>query len=199
LRDVENLRIILNIRSGDSTAAPYNRLRGRLQQIITQLTLHAEDKDQKSLLKKLEISIAVDGLDLVDVKEVGLEDADDGRLGYLGAMDMAGFVNLDTRLKPYVTRFMFALEPLVGLFPGVVVESVRVRGVPSWFARCLELCVRGQGGELLELDWGYNVVMRQVGVGVARKRRVSVTRKMWMQPVYDWRRYAEENSIEVDD
>ncbi|KAI4907094.1 hypothetical protein J4E90_009988 [Alternaria incomplexa] len=68
-----NLRIILNIRSGDSTAAPCNRLRARLQQIVTQLTLHAEDKDQKSLLKKLEISVAVDSLDLVDVKEVELE------------------------------------------------------------------------------------------------------------------------------
>ncbi|KAI4927964.1 uncharacterized protein J4E92_005445 [Alternaria infectoria] len=199
LRDIENLRIILNIGSGDSTAAPCNRLRTRLQQIVTQLTLHAEDKDQKSLLKKLEISVAVDGLDLVDVKEVGLEDVDDGPLGYLGAMDMAGFMEPAPETNPYVPHFMFALEPLVGLFPSVVVESVRVRGVPSWFARCLELCVRGQGGELVELDWGCDVVMRQVGVGVARKRRVSVTRKMWMQPVYDWRRYAEENGIEVDD
>ena len=170
-----------------------------MQQIVTQLTLHAEDKDQKSLLKKLEISVAVDGLDLVDVKEVGLEDVDDGRLGYLGAMDMAGFMKRAPETNPYVPHSMFALEPLVGLFPGVVVESVRVRGVPGWFARCVELCVRGQGGELVELDWEYDVVMRQVGVGVARKHRVGVTRKMWMQPVYDWRRCAEENRIEVDD
>ena len=127
------------------------------------------------------------------------KDADDGRLGYLGAMDMAGFMKRAPETNPYVPHFMFALEPLVGLFPGVVVECVRVRGVPSWCARCLELCVRGQGGELIELDWGPDVVMRQVGVGVARKRRVSVTRKMWMQPVYDWKRYAEENGIEVDD
>ena len=196
LRDIENLRIILNIGSGDSTAAPCNRLRARLQQIITQLTLHAEDKDQKSLLKKLNVSVAVDGLDLVDVKKIGLENKE---LRYLDAIEMARFLELTPEPKPYLPHFMFALEPLVGLFPGVVVECVRVRGVPSWCARCLELCVRGQGGELVELDWGYDVVMRQVGVGVARKRRVSVTRKMWMQPVYDWRRYAEENGIEVDD
>jgi hypothetical protein len=56
--------------------------------------------------------------------------------------------------KLYLLHYIFALEPLAGLDPKLVIPHVWVKGVPGWFVECLELRFQGQGSKLAELERG---------------------------------------------
>lgn len=86
---------------------------------------------------------------------------------------------------------MFALEPLA-LFQGI--PDIEMRGVPSWFQNCLEMRIRGEGGELRTIDWPTKVVKRKLK-GSKKKVKVEVsTRECW-QPVFDWNEFMKCNGL----
>lgn len=105
---------------------------------------------------------------------------------------------------PDVETFMFGLESLAALRG---IKDVRVTGVPEWFARCLQVCIRGKGGEVVETDWPQVQIKRKVLTPEEKTMRYDwqkkkfktawVTTRKWWQPVFDWKEFAERNGIEV--
>lgn len=73
-------------------------------------------------------------------------------------------------------NYMFALEPLA-LLQGI--SNIEMRGVSYWFQNCLEMRIRGEGGELKTINWPPKVVKRKLK-GSKRKFNVEVsTRECW--------------------
>jgi hypothetical protein len=86
---------------------------------------------------------------------------------------------------------MFVLEPLAAL-QGI--QDIAVYGAPEWFQRCLEMRIRGQGGDLKTLDWPTKAVRRQKK-GNQKKVKVEVSTRQGWQPLFDWKRFAVRNDI----
>jgi len=78
-----------------------------------------------------------------------------------------------------VETYMFAFEALCALMP---IPKVSVTGVPEWFATCVEMKIKGRGGDVAKVKVG--------GKKKARK---------WYQPVYEWRQFAARNGVEMPD
>jgi hypothetical protein len=86
---------------------------------------------------------------------------------------------------------MFALEPLIEL---PIIKDFNVVGLPEWFATCLTMRVRGEGGPLSRIDWPVRTVKRK-GDRWRADRRVEVSTRHCSQPIYDWREFAHRNGI----
>ncbi|USP73568.1 uncharacterized protein yc1106_00842 [Curvularia clavata] len=156
------------------------RQRARLEYLVEILKEHADDDNQKSLLQDLTV---------------------DFRPTSVGIGKNSGF-SLDPRfhgprrVPEDAEKFMFGLESLVALHG---IKDVRVTGLPEWYARCLQLCIQGKGGQVEETDWPLVQVKRRVN-GVRRgKKTYWTTLRRWYQPMLNWIEFAERNEIPVPD
>jgi hypothetical protein len=119
----------------------YHRLRARFTQVVNQLTIHAENANEKSLLKKLSVGMARDWEDDQDVPV----NPDQIRRRWELEQIYGGFSDC-----------MFALEPLVALRPALQVQVIHITSIPGWLSTCLEMAVKGNGGELAKIEWLLN-------------------------------------------
>ncbi|KAF2684388.1 hypothetical protein K458DRAFT_388856 [Lentithecium fluviatile CBS 122367] len=89
-------------------------------------------------------------------------------------------------------KFMFALEELAALRG---IEHVVITGVEEWFAQCLERCIKGDGGDVRELDWPLVEVKRKKDC-YSKVKKAWVSTRKWDSPVLDWREFAISNGIQ---
>jgi hypothetical protein len=91
---------------------------------------------------------------------------------------------------------IFALEELTPLRG---IKNVEVGGeVPAWFAKCLQCCIQGHGGDVKEQNYPLVEVKqkKKKGTGFAKKPKWVET-KQWYSPRFDWADFAERNGIEL--
>lgn len=144
------------------------RLRTRLEYFVEVLKQHADDASQSSLLTQFTINVT-DCTQLHYMRNIG-----------------------PTRARPGIDKYMFGLEGLVGL---TGIKEVSVGGVPHWYAKCMQLCVQGTGGEVKETEWPLMKVNQTTG---PRKKKVKwVSARRWWQPVWNWKEFAERNGVEM--
>lgn len=86
---------------------------------------------------------------------------------------------------------MFALESLAALRG---IGEVQIKGPPDWFKQCLETCVRGEGGDVQEVEWPLVEVKRRKDC-VSKPKKSSVTTRKWYNPMLNWKEFAERNGI----
>ncbi|KAF2648864.1 hypothetical protein K491DRAFT_698552 [Lophiostoma macrostomum CBS 122681] len=104
-------------------------------------------------------------------------------------------VQIDWKPSP---KLMYNLESLTGL-RGIQDVDIQAGGIPEWYAKCLQLCIEGNGGDLQPID--YPLVLRQKSKkSNAPRRRPSVqiweTTKLWHDPVFNWEEFADRNGID---
>lgn len=171
LRNLRHIKIIVS--SDCRRQRDYwvvKRQHARLEYFVQILSQHSNDVSKRSLLQGLTVQC--------------------GDRNPNGGFD-------DTFSLPYLERHMFGLESLAALRG---IKRVDVTGVPDWYAKCLQLCIQGQGGDVQETDWPLVEVKRQVSGAVTKRyRKVWVTTRRWYQPLLNWKEYAERNGVEVPD
>jgi hypothetical protein len=143
--------------------------------------MHADNTNERSLLKKLSVDTARDLKDDQD----SLVDPDGIRRRWENEQIYGGFSN-----------YIFALEPLVALQPALQVQELHIAGIPDWFSTCLKMAVEGKGGELARIEWPTKTIRRTVD-GRKGKKKIQVTTRAWGQAVWDWRAFAQRNDIEL--
>ncbi|EAT79883.2 hypothetical protein SNOG_12585 [Parastagonospora nodorum SN15] len=166
---LRNLRsITVDVSINDSSHWDVKRLRTRLDYFVEVLKQHADDANQSSLLTQLTVYMADRSHLHWRMRNVGPPMASE---------------------RPEIDKYMFGLESLVGL---TGIKDVTVGGVPEWYAKCLQLCVQGRGGEVKETEWPL------VKVKHAKKKKVKwVSTRQWWQPVWNWKEFAERNGVEM--
>lgn len=179
LRELRSIHLEVSI--SDTTHWIVKRQRARLEYFISVLKEHSDDADKKSLLEKLTV--------------------------HLGPVQRRQtFSRCSMPHVPHITRstldnYMFGLDSLAEL-RGIV--EIRVTGVPEWYARCLELCIRGEGGEVQRTEWP--VVEKKKKKKAKKTARGQVKRskgakmistRRWWQPVMNWMEFAEKNGLEM--
>jgi hypothetical protein len=173
---LRNLRSIhININLNDHTHWSVKRQRARLEYFVSILKQYSDDTHKKSLLQDLKVTF--------------------GKLHRT-------LHNARYHPRPLVTapahrreeKYMFGLESLTTLRG---IKDVEIVGVPEWYAKCLELCISGKGGEVKETEWPVVQVTRKKKTVGQKGRTAWVTSRQWWQPVVDWREYAERNGVEV--
>jgi hypothetical protein len=91
------------------------------------------------------------------------------------------------------SNYLFGLETLADLRG---IKDVRVTGVPPWFGQCLELCIKGRGGEVKHVDYPEVIVKKRKRGQTKWQKNLTTTRK-WQNPILDWKVFAERNEIEL--
>jgi hypothetical protein len=99
-------------------------------------------------------------------------------------------------LAPHIERYRFAehmfnLERFTEL---THIPTVEFAGLPEWFAKCLTLRVRGEGGDLNALKWPMET--RRTKNGRFVRPWQGSTRQDW-QASLDWMEFAQRNGIEM--
>ncbi|KAF2999872.1 hypothetical protein E8E13_008043 [Curvularia kusanoi] len=123
-----------------------------------------DGNDDKAMLRRVEVKVQVSSI-------------------YSDALDMG-----DITVFQSFTRGMRILEVLREL-PRV--ECVEFAGLPTWFATCLALCIRGEGGQVQLLDWPTLRWENRLGmVNFTSTRPEDV-------PLLDWGEFAHRNNIEL--
>lgn len=89
---------------------------------------------------------------------------------------------------------MFGLESLVSLHG---IKDVEITGVPDWYATCLQLAIRGKGGEVEETEWPLVRVKKSRTTWCKKSKMVWVSTRKWYQPVFNWKEFAERNGVQV--
>ncbi|KAF1843420.1 uncharacterized protein K460DRAFT_378575 [Cucurbitaria berberidis CBS 394.84] len=90
---------------------------------------------------------------------------------------------------------MFCLESLISLRG---IRNVEIIGLPKWYAKSLQLCIQGKGGDVQEVDWPLVQVKRRRRCrvsGITSTKKEWVTTRKWYQPTLNWKEYAERNGI----
>ena len=177
LRDLR--RIELTLTTGEVTSWSKARLRARTQHLVDVLREYSGDVNKQSLLTQLRVYIR-----------------DSESTPYSRCCRARSRVNVSRYWEKLHNRTashktVFVLEPLASL-QGI--QDIAIYGTPEWFQRCLEMRIRGQGGDLKTLDWPKKVVRRQKK-GNRRKVEVEVSTRQGWQPIFDWKRFAVRNNI----
>ncbi|KAF2264095.1 hypothetical protein CC78DRAFT_533535 [Lojkania enalia] len=175
LRNLRSIEIVVSISTPGHWAT--KRHRSRLELFVNVLKAHADDENQKSLLKHLKVRF-------------------DGRSKSRGANGSTKFwYGPEFRNKH---EYIFGLESLAALRG---IEEVEVDGLPDWYARCLELCINGTGGDILPLDYPDILVKRKVDSkvqgGRPRFKKAWQTTRVWYQPTLNWEEFATRNGVEL--
>lgn len=149
--------------------------RARLECLVEVLKTHAGDEEQKSLLQELKIEVNMLG---------------ENQGGYCR--------HRARRRNPLpvpesVDKFMFGLESLAALRN---IRKVEFIGLPDWYTQCLELCIQGKGGDVLETNWPLVQVKRQRDY-TKRAKKVWVSARKWHNPTLNWKEFAERNNIAI--
>ena len=173
LRDIKNLRIVpAGMAAKYTSELDCYELQDGLKRLVTELTKDVDAKNRKSRLKNLTIC--------TEYENYRFGEDDKGKEEYVLRAE----------------KSMFALEPLVHLRPALNVREVTVMGIPTWFASCLEMYIRGDGGHVNKVDWPTRP-MEIRNKNQQLKREAFVSLRTWHQPVYDWREFANRNGIEL--
>lgn len=170
LRNLRSVELVVSL--DDNNNWVVKRHRGRLDHFVQIIKQHADDINQKSLLKYFKVRV-----------EFFLETEAPFSTAYTWYR----------RPAKNVEKFMFGLESLAVLRG---IEEVEVAGVPEWYAKCLELCIQGKGGDVEEINYPLVEIKRTKGWG-GPKRKVWVSTKKWYQPALNWKEFAERNGIGV--
>jgi hypothetical protein len=132
LRDLRAIKLTVDITEISNYAA--KRHRARIQHFVQIIRAHAEDEGRKSLLNRLDIHL-------------------------INSYSGQTLRPWDKRLpRTTFDRHMFSLESLAQI---TGIPSISVDGVPAWFAQCLEMRVRGEGGEIKPLSWPKKTTKRK--------------------------------------
>ncbi|KAF2637629.1 hypothetical protein P280DRAFT_483038 [Massarina eburnea CBS 473.64] len=94
-------------------------------------------------------------------------------------------------LHEHRSYVMYPLEALISMSG---IENVSVEGVEDWFAKCLEMCIKGQGGDVKEIKWPM-VRKKTRKADMHGSKNMYVTTRKWFQPELDWAEFAERNGI----
>lgn len=176
LRDLRHINLEVDV--DELSAYTIARHRGRLQHFVNVMKEHADDDSKKSLLRKLYIRLNTNNPHKDSIE-------------YL-----MNTIQRHRTPRPGFTMsegHMFTLEPLISL-QGI--PNVNIVGVPDWFKKCLEMRMRGEGGELTTLTWPVKLIKRRPDPFKKAKKAEISTREGW-QPRLDWREFAQRNSIAV--
>jgi hypothetical protein len=155
------------------------RQRARLEYLVEILKEHADDDNQKSLLQDLK----------VDFRPA----CDDRRAQRRHFRRLYRQFHAPPRSAE---KFMFGLESLASLRG---IKDVQITGLPEWYAKCMQLCIQGKGGQVQETDWPRVQVKRRRGGSSTRKKTQWVTLRKWYQPMLNWKEFAQRNDIAVPD
>ena len=142
LRDLR--RIELALMADDLTSWTQLRLQARTRYFVDILQEHAGDANKQSVLTQLDVSIGVRERSIPRARPCWVFE------------DLRRMEKSETRTVS--DQLLFALEPLAS-FQGI--SDITVRGAPDWFKQCLEMRIRGEGGELEILNWPTKTVRRQ--------------------------------------
>ncbi|KAI8931183.1 hypothetical protein NX059_011534 [Plenodomus lindquistii] len=173
IREIRNLRILFHLSRDDGGV--YRSLRSRLRSLVSELARHAEDKDNMSLLKRLRVGVEGYWTPLTHVICHGENLTRRSYSGRVTLMHLTKYRQVNDPDPISMGHQMFVLEVLLQLRPALKIKDVKISGVLGSFARCLEMCLRGEGGEL---------------------SRIESTRS-WGQPIFDWRVFAARNGIDI--
>lgn len=183
LRDLRRIHIDV-VADVDSHWA-VKRQRARLEYLVEILKEHADDQNKGSLLQHLRVDFR-------------LAQVPDPRL--LPLSQSTGYSYLQFLRPPKsLEKYMFGLESLA-LLRGI--KDVQVNGLPDWYAKCMQLCIQGKGGQVQETDWPQLQVKRSRGRGKLDSRKTTthwVTLRKWHQPMLNWKEFAERNDITLPD
>ena len=174
LRNLRSIHIEVVLDVTDRWAV--KRQRARLEYFVKILKQHSDDEDRKSLLEELTIEVQV------PVPQ---------------ANSYIPMYETNTNPKD-AEQCMFGLESLASLRG---IKKVTIMGVTDWYAQCLQLCIQGKGGEVLETDWPLVQVKRTMNTTQNRwtkkTKTVWVTTRKWYHPTLNWKEFAERNNIEI--
>lgn len=152
------------------------QLRLRLDYVVAVFNAHADDENQKALLHELK----------VDFKA---ESTAQNFRGYRWRYKYPR-----PRIPPVNTeKCMFILDSLAALRG---IKKVEITGLPDWYARCLQTCIQGKGGDVQETDWPLIRVKKQRDY-TKTPRKVWVTTRKWYNPIFNWKEFAERNGIDL--
>lgn len=171
LRNVRSIEI--KILRDNFTHWAVKRHRSHLEYFVETLKEHNDDDNRKSLLEDLKITIT----DIAQAPRVN---------------------PVRPTVRPVPTmpsyeKFMFGLESLSALRG---IKRVELQGLPVWYAKCLQLCIQGKGGEVKETDWPLIEVKCTNSKSI---KWVWKSIRKWHQPLFNWKEYAERNGIELPD
>ncbi|KAF2844586.1 hypothetical protein T440DRAFT_372740, partial [Plenodomus tracheiphilus IPT5] len=148
------------------------RLRARLQYFVDTLKAHADDINKRSLLGDLNVEFNP-GLHSNEQALEGNTQAGTGRSS--------------------PENGMFSLESLAALRG---IKRVQIVGILDWYAKCLELCIKGKGGEVENMHWPEVKISHHKGM---KRHHTKTTTRKWYHPTLNWKGFAEQNGIMVPD
>ncbi|KAF2733293.1 hypothetical protein EJ04DRAFT_439321 [Polyplosphaeria fusca] len=177
LRNLRRIELVVSV----STTGHWvtKRHRARLEHFVDVLKEHADDENKKSLLTNL--TVRCDARTKTRGQHI--------RYGQHSIYYYGSEV-------PHKELYMYGVEPLAQLRG---IEQVKVHGLPDWFANCLELCIKGDGGHLLPKKYkakGKLVTYKTHLGGRIRTKSVQKSAKTWNKPLLDWKEFARRNCIE---
>ena len=101
--------------------------------------MHADDPSEHSLLETLNVDVAFNGY----------HDAELQAMTVMERMSVfPSWTRVPASYQGTQNQFMVSLEPLVALQPALNIQEVHIAGMSAWFSICLEMVIRGQGGEV---------------------------------------------------
>ncbi|KAH7072455.1 hypothetical protein FB567DRAFT_203593 [Paraphoma chrysanthemicola] len=156
------------------------RQRARLDYFVAVLKEHSDDDNRKSLLQELRVNVRIPTVEGLSYFPPGFR------------------ISLQHAAHALKTpdKFMFGLESLATLRG---IKDVKITGVAEWYAQCLQLCIQGKGGDVLETDWPLVEVKRTKNHWSKQSKKTWVSTRKWYQPTLNWKEFAERNGIEVPD
>ncbi|KAI4632942.1 hypothetical protein J4E80_000302 [Alternaria sp. BMP 0032] len=180
----DRLPLLRNLRSIHIDVIPdvdshwaVKRQRSRLEYLVEILKEHADDTDQKSLLQDLKVDFQLVSQD--KMKRM--------------LRDRPTWQQVVKPSIPEDTgKFMFGLESLASLRG---IRDVEINGLPEWYTKCLQLAIRGKGGDIQETDWPLVEVKRRANGKRRSSKKLFVSIRKWHQPTLDWKEFAERNDI----
>jgi hypothetical protein len=98
----------------------------------------------------------------------------------------------------YAGQYVFALEALTPLrrIKDISIKDTHITDINPRFTQCMELCIKGEGGDLNERERIVRYVKRRHFVDGPMVKKPIYSRH-WADPLLDWREFAKRNEIEV--
>lgn len=204
LRDLRSICITIGPTIHDSLYWGNRRHRGRLSLFVRILKEHAEDENQKSLLKVLNVYMASPRLPDSPVAPAPVPlappqlfvafFAHPPHQSIKPAPPAPNFTSEGRQhLAEVAEMAQFALEALAPLRG---IEVVEITGVDAWFAQCLHLCIQGKGGDVRKIQYPDVLVKRRKAGTRTLQDHIQSTKKWYMHEL-DWEEFAERNGIKV--
>jgi hypothetical protein len=96
----------------------------------------------------------------------------------------------------YQKQHMYGLESLASL-QGIKHVDVEGEHLPDWYAKCLQICINGTGGDVLPIDYPDIKIKKRIPGFHKRYEMVWQTTRAWHHPILNWDEYAERNGVDM--